>query len=29
VRIGLPLIKEAANLLQSAGVQRAMIAGEL
>ena len=29
VRIGLPLIKEAADLLRSAGVQRAMIAGEL
>jgi ATP dependent DNA ligase C terminal region len=29
VRVGLPLIKEAAELLRSAGVQRAMIAGEL
>jgi ATP dependent DNA ligase C terminal region/ATP dependent DNA ligase domain len=29
VRIGLPLIKEAADLLRAAGVQRAMIAGEL
>jgi hypothetical protein len=29
VRIGLPLIKEAANRLKGAGVQRAMIAGEL
>jgi hypothetical protein len=29
VRIGLPLIKEAADRLKTAGVQRAMIAGEL
>jgi len=29
VRIGLPLIKEAADLLRSGGVQRAMVAGEL
>ncbi|HVK07432.1 MAG TPA: hypothetical protein VM597_01515, partial [Gemmataceae bacterium] len=29
VRIGLPLIKEAADLLQKAGVRQAMIAGEL
>jgi len=29
VRIGLPLLKEAADLLRSAGVPRAMIAGEL
>jgi hypothetical protein len=29
VRIGLPLIKEATDLLRTAGVQRAMIAGEL
>src|SRR5262245_10892120 len=29
VRIGLPLIKEAAELLRAAGVQRIMVAGEL
>jgi ATP dependent DNA ligase C terminal region len=29
VRIGLPLLKEAADLLRSGGVQQAMIAGEL
>jgi hypothetical protein len=29
VRIGLPLIKEAAELLQAAGISKAMIAGEL
>ena len=29
VRMGLPLLKEAANLLKAAGVQKAVIAGEL